>query len=148
MLLHQRNEILRRVAGKQRLGKMRIAGEKILRPAVEVGEIAAPTARDENLLSQLVCTFEYRDATAALARLNGAHQACCAAAENQCVEGMDHRQSHIKQAEARKLIFFQQSFVDILLLQLVDLRPGHLRSVWSKIAVGLSANVDDIFVWS
>ena len=34
--------------------------------------------------------FEDRDAAAALAGFDGAHQAGCAAAENECVEGVGH----------------------------------------------------------
>ena len=86
MLFDQRDEIGGRVAGQRRLGEMRIGGEEILGLAVEVGEIAAAAAGDENFLAQPVGVFEDRDAASALARFDGAHQAGCAATENQCVE--------------------------------------------------------------
>ncbi len=90
MPLDQCDEIRGRVAGQRRLGKMRIRGKEILGLAVEVGEIAAAAAGDENLLAQTVGVFEQGDAPAALAGLDGAHQACRAAAENECVEAMGH----------------------------------------------------------
>ena len=90
MLFDQRDEIRGRVAGQRRLGEMRIGREEILGLAVEVGEVAAAAAGDENLLAQAVGVFEHGDAASALAGLDGAHQARCAAAENQCVEVMGH----------------------------------------------------------
>jgi hypothetical protein len=65
---------------------MRIGGEKILRLAVDVGEVAAAAARDENFLSQPVGVFEQCNAAAALARFDSAHEAGGASAEDQCVE--------------------------------------------------------------
>ena len=53
---------------------------------MQIGEIAASAAGDQDLLAQPVGVFEYGDAAAALAGLDGAHQASRAAAENQCVE--------------------------------------------------------------
>ena len=143
MLFHQRDAIRGRVARQRRLGKMRIGGEEIFRLAVEVGEIAAPAAGDKNFLPQTFGQLENRDPTSAPARFDGAHQARCATTENQCVEGMDHGKSHIKQAEAGKTVLFQKALVDILLLQLVDLYPGHFPTVGSKIAVSFGANRDD-----
>ena len=86
MLLDQRDEIRGRVAGQRRLGEMRIRREEILRLAVQVGEIAAAAAGNQNLLAQSVGVLEDRDAASALAGLDGAHQARRASAENQCVE--------------------------------------------------------------
>jgi hypothetical protein len=59
---------------------MRIRGEKILGLTMNVGEIAAPSAGDENLFPQPLCAFENGDAATALARLDGTHQARCATA--------------------------------------------------------------------
>ena len=42
-----------------------------------------------------VRVFEDRDAAAALAGFDGAHQACRAAAEDECIEGVGHFQSRI-----------------------------------------------------
>src|SRR5579862_9581029 len=56
------------------------------------------------------------------------------------------RELHVKQAQARQSVFFQQAFVNILLLQLVDLHAGHFAAVESKIAVGVRTNGDDFLV--
>ena len=71
-------------------GEVRVGGEEILDAAVKVCEIAASTAGDENFLSQAVGAFEHGHATAALAGFDGAHQACCASAEDECIEGVGH----------------------------------------------------------
>jgi hypothetical protein len=57
---------------------------------MKVGEVAASAARDKDLLAQPVGVLDHGDAAAALAGFDGAHQACRAAAENECVEGMGH----------------------------------------------------------
>jgi hypothetical protein len=69
---------------------MGIGREKIFGSAVEVGEIAAASAGDEDLLAETVGVFEDCDAASALAGFDGTHQTCRAAAENQCVEMMGH----------------------------------------------------------
>jgi hypothetical protein len=90
MLLDQRNEIRGRVPSQCRLGKMRISGEKILGPAVNVGKVAAPPSRDEDLFPQSVRMIEDGNPSSALSRLNRAHQSGRATAENQRIEGMRH----------------------------------------------------------
>ena len=90
VFLDQRDEICGSVAGQRGLGKMRIGREEIFGLAVEVGEVAAAAAGDEDLLADAVGVFEHRDAAAALAGFDGAHQTGGAAAENQCVEMMGH----------------------------------------------------------
>jgi hypothetical protein len=69
---------------------MRIRRQKILGLAVDVREVAAPAAGDENLFAQTVGVLENGDAASAFARFDGAHQASCASAENQCIEVMGH----------------------------------------------------------
>jgi hypothetical protein len=58
--------------------------------AMEIGEIAAPAAGDENLLANPVGALEDRDASPALSRLDGAHQPSRAAAKDQCVKSVGH----------------------------------------------------------
>ena len=91
VLFDQGNEIRGRVAGECRLGEVRIRGKEVFRTAVKVGEVAASAAGDQNFFAQAVGVFEHRDAAAALAGFDGAHQAGCAAAENECIEGVGHR---------------------------------------------------------
>src|SRR5579863_5725097 len=86
MLFDEGAEISGRVASQGRLRKVRIGGEKIIRLAAQVGEIATAAAGDENLFTQTVGMFEDGDAASAFAGFDGAHQAGCASAENKCVE--------------------------------------------------------------
>lgn len=88
MLFDECDEICRRVASQRRLDKMRIRRKEVFGLAVEVGEIAASPARDENFLAQTVGALENGDAASALASLDRAHQARGATAENQCVEAI------------------------------------------------------------
>jgi len=62
------------VACERRLGKVWIRRKKIIRASVEVGEIAAASAGDENLFADPVRAFQHQDAPAAFARFDGAHQ--------------------------------------------------------------------------
>ena len=52
---------------------MRIAGEKILRATVNIGEVAASAAGDQNFLAAAVGVLENGDAPPALPRFDGAH---------------------------------------------------------------------------
>jgi len=90
MAFDERDEIRGRVARQRRFGKVWIRRDKVFGPAMQIGEIAASTAGDENFLSQAVGAFEHGHATAALAGFDGAHQACCASAEDECIEGVGH----------------------------------------------------------
>jgi hypothetical protein len=53
---------------------------------MNVGEVAAPAAGDENFLSDAVGVLEHRDAAASFAGFDGAHQSRGARAEDDCVE--------------------------------------------------------------
>src|SRR5579872_4868993 len=44
MLLNQLNKIGRSIASERRFGEVRIGREKVIRPAMKVGEVAAPPA--------------------------------------------------------------------------------------------------------
>jgi hypothetical protein len=57
---------------------------------VEVGEIAASAAGDEDFFAETVGVVEEGDAAVVASGFDGAHQACCAAAEDECVERVDH----------------------------------------------------------
>jgi len=63
-----------------------IRGEEILRLAMNVGEVAASAAGDEDFLADAVGVFEDGDAAATLARFDGAQQAGSAAADYQNVK--------------------------------------------------------------
>lgn len=125
---------------------MGIGGEEILRLAMKVSKVAAASAGDENLFPQAVGVFEHSDAAPAFSRFDGAHQASCATADNDCIEGASHGRSHVEQAQARQMIFLNQFLMNILLLQLIDLRGRHFPPVGSKIAIGLRADGHNLFV--
>ena len=88
MLFDECDEIRGCVAGQRRLGKMRIGGDEILGLAVQIGEIAAPAAGDEDLLANAIGVLQHGDPAATLAGFDGTHQSGCAAAENNYVEGL------------------------------------------------------------
>ena len=77
----QRNKIRRRVPRQRGLGKVRIRGNEILRPAINIREIAAPAAGNQNLFADAFGMFEHSHAPPALARLNRAHQSRSATAQ-------------------------------------------------------------------
>jgi hypothetical protein len=68
MAFHQREEIPLGVAAERGLGEMRVLGKKVFRPAPNVGEVAAPAARNEDLLSGPVGVVDQEDARARAAR--------------------------------------------------------------------------------
>jgi hypothetical protein len=63
-----------------------ICAEKILRAAVDVREIAAAAAGDEDFLANVIGTLEDGDAAAAFAGFGGAQESCGTSAENQSVK--------------------------------------------------------------
>ena len=64
---------------------MRIGREKIFRRDVEVGEVAAAATGNENFLADPLAMFDDKNAPAALAGLDGAHQARGSAADHRYV---------------------------------------------------------------
>jgi hypothetical protein len=49
---------------------------------MQVGEVAASAAGDQDFLADALCALQHSHAPSAPARLHGAHQAGCAAAKN------------------------------------------------------------------
>src|SRR5690242_1229556 len=64
---------------------MRVAGEKVVGPAMKVGEIAATAAGDQDLLANAIGTLENDDTAAALPCLNSTHQPGGARSEDEDV---------------------------------------------------------------
>src|SRR5580700_6730611 len=75
---------------------MWIRRNEVFRTAVQVGEVAAPSAGDENLLAAAVGVFENSNAAAALAGFNRTHEASSAPSEDDYVELLIHRGRHKK----------------------------------------------------
>ena len=84
--LQLRHEVGRRVARERRAGEVRVLGEEALGRREAVREVAAPAARDQDLAPDLGVAFQHEDAALAPARLDRAHQAGRAAAEDDRVE--------------------------------------------------------------
>ena len=59
---------------------MRIRRQKILRLAIDIGEITAASTRDENLLPPTVRMLEHRNTPAAFTSYDGTHQSRSASA--------------------------------------------------------------------
>ena len=82
----QGEEVRRGEAGERGLGEVGVGGEEVFGAGVEVGEVAAAAAGDEDLLAGAVGVFEDEDAAAAAAGFDGAHEAGGAGAEDEDVE--------------------------------------------------------------
>ncbi len=67
---------------------MWVGGEKVLGPAVDVREVAAAAARDEDLAADFAVALEHDDAAAPLPRPRCAEQTRRAAAEDDQIEGV------------------------------------------------------------
>lgn len=86
MLFDEGDEIRGSEAGKSGFGEVGIRGEKIFRSGMDVGEVAATTAGDEDFFADAVGVLEYGHPTAAFAGLGGAEEAGGAGAEDQDVK--------------------------------------------------------------
>ena len=89
MLFDQSDKIRRRIPRQRRFGKVRIRRNEILGPAINIREIAAPAARNQNLFAEPLGMFEHRHAPPPLARLDRAHQSRSATAKNQSIKFVD-----------------------------------------------------------
>ena len=83
-------KFLQGVARQRRLAEMRIRRKEVFWLAMQIGEIAAPAAGDQNFLADAVGVFQHDDAPPVLAGGNGAHQSGRPAAQYYRVIGMDH----------------------------------------------------------
>jgi hypothetical protein len=86
MCLDQSDKIRGRIPGQRRFGEVRIRGEEMLRLTVEVCEIAASAAGDQNLLAGAFGALDDGDPASAFARLYRAHESSGPCAENDRVE--------------------------------------------------------------
>jgi hypothetical protein len=74
------------VAGEGGLGEVGIGGEEVLCAAVDVGEVAAASAGDEDLFAGFFGVVEEEDAASAASSLDGAHEAGGSGAEDYYIE--------------------------------------------------------------
>jgi hypothetical protein len=97
MPFYQRNKIRRRVAGQRGFGEVFVGAEKIIGAAMDVREIAAAAAGDEDFLADAVSAFEDGDAASSFSGLGRAEEAGGASAEDQSVKFV----GWLRQAAAR-----------------------------------------------
>jgi hypothetical protein len=90
VFFHERNEFVGFVAGQSGFREVRIRGIEIFRPAMQVREVAAASAGDQDFFARATGAFEDRDAPAALAGLDRAHQSGRSRAQNYRIEFVDH----------------------------------------------------------
>ncbi len=90
MRFDETDEIGGRVAGERGFAEMGIGGEEVFGAAMEVGEVAAASAGDEDFLAGAFGVIEHGEAAPALAGFDGAHQAGGAGAENDGVKRLGH----------------------------------------------------------
>ena len=90
MFFDQGEKIRWRIPRKGRFREMRILREEVLRPAMQVGKVAAPSTGDEDFFARPFCPFQNGNVPSPSAGFNGAHQSGRAAANNECIEAMDH----------------------------------------------------------
>src|SRR5580658_8278589 len=69
---------------------MPIRGDEILRPRIDVGEIAAPAAGDQDFLASPLGTLDQRDPPPAPAGFDRAHEPRSPSAKNENIESL-HR---------------------------------------------------------
>ncbi len=86
MLFDERDEIRRRVACQRGFGEVFVPGDEIFGLAIDICEIAAASAGDQDFLADAIGMFEHRDTAPAFACLNRAQESRGAAAENQGVK--------------------------------------------------------------
>jgi hypothetical protein len=82
MLFDEAHEVRRSVTGERRLREVWIGGKKIFRAGMQVGEVAAPAARNQNFLADPVSAFQQQNASLPLTGLDGTHQAGGASSED------------------------------------------------------------------
>ena len=84
------DEVRGRVAAQRRLGEVRVGRDEAIGRGVEVGEVAPPAARDEDLPARRFGVLDHQHAASALAGLARAHQAGRAGAEDDDVVAVVH----------------------------------------------------------
>ena len=73
MFFHERDEILGRVSSERGFREVWICGDEIFRRAVNVCEVTASSAGDEDFFANALGVIEKCDAASALAGFDGAH---------------------------------------------------------------------------
>jgi len=86
VFVDQLEEVARGVERQRGFREVWIVGEKTIRFAMDIGEIAAASARDEDLTAGQAAVVEQRNAAAVLACDSSAHEACGSGSQNDRVK--------------------------------------------------------------
>ena len=86
MLLDEGDEVAGSVAGERRFREMLVGAEEVFGARVDVREITAAAAGDEDFFADAIGAFEDGDAAAAFAGFGGAEESGGARAEDECVK--------------------------------------------------------------
>ena len=97
--IDQRDEILRAIAAQRRFGEMGVGGQIAVGRGVDVGEIAAATAGNEDLLAHLIGMIDQQHAPAPLARYRRAHHPRRACAQDDRVP-ISHYRPRLRRTSA------------------------------------------------
>ncbi len=89
VLLDERDEVLRGIAREGRTGEVRVFGEIVFGRGVEVGEVGAASAGDEDLGAGTVGVVEDEGAAVAFGGFDGGHEAGGAGSEDDDVVGAE-----------------------------------------------------------
>jgi hypothetical protein len=91
--LHQVDKVPLRVLTQRRLAKVLVGRQKVLRLDIEIGEIAAAAARHQDFFTDLICTLEQENLTAALGCGKRSKKSCRTSAEYHNIENRALRES-------------------------------------------------------
>ena len=86
MFFDESDEVRGRVPGQCGFREVRIRGNEIFRLTMNVGEITAPAARDQNLLANSICMLEQGDAAPAFAGFDCTQESRGAGAKDKSVK--------------------------------------------------------------
>ena len=89
VLLHQLDELAGGISREGGSAEVRVVGEIIFGAGMEVGEIAATAAGDEDFFSDSMVVLEYKHGAIPQTGRPRAHQARATGANNDDVEGLD-----------------------------------------------------------
>jgi|GEM_PF-6908905 len=89
MFFDQSNEIRGRVPGERGFCEMRVRGDEILRLAMEIREIAASAAGNQDFFASTIGALKHRNAAPAFAGLDRAEESRGARAKNHGVKFVD-----------------------------------------------------------
>src|SRR5208282_16940 len=108
-----------------------------------------PAAPPPRMSASNLCIAEKRTSAAKAASILLLLAARLEAAPFQsCAEIFPSRSDHVEQTQARQAVLLQQALVDVLLLELIDLRARHFAAVGSEVAIGFGADGHDFLVGS